>query len=271
MNKTVTSALPDVQSGPPPIEGVPLSEVGVHGIRWPISLATRGDGYQSTVASLRVSVSLQPDVKGAHLSRFMEQLHEQSQQGLTLDRFAEVMEGIREAQNNALAATGVVRFPYFLMREAPVTGASALMDYECEYRVSIDKDVVVKSLRVEVPVTSLCPCSKAVSDYGAHNQRGTVVIDIDVRDDDWVWLEELIEIAESSGSCPVYPILKRPDERYVTMLAYDDPVFVEDMVRRAAQYASKVLGDRVSRIYISADNDESIHNHNAYAVTEWRA
>ena len=163
-------------------------------------------------------------------------------------------------------------FPYFLERQAPVSGASALMDYECCFDAAVNggKDDFVFGVRV--PVTSLCPCSKAISDYGAHNQRGYITIDVQtVRDRDnnfaLIWFEELIEIAERSASAPVYPLLKRADERYVTMQAFDNPVFVEDMVRNVAV----VLRDdsRVAWFRIEALNQESIHNHSAFASVEW--
>jgi GTP cyclohydrolase I len=164
-------------------------------------------------------------------------------------------------------------FPYFLERRAPVSGASALMDYECSFDAAVNagKDEFVFGVRV--PVTSLCPCSKAISDYGAHNQRGYITIDVQtVRDVEnnyaLIWFEELIGIAEQSASAPVYPLLKRADERHVTMQAFDNPVFVEDMVRNVALVLRS--DSRIAWFRIDALNQESIHNHSAFASVEWR-
>jgi GTP cyclohydrolase I len=164
-----------------------------------------------------------------------------------------------------------VQFPYFLERTAPVSGAKALMDYECSFTGDSNGSDSF-TLGVQVPVTSLCPCSKAISDYGAHNQRGKIHIHVrsipsDPIDRTLIWIEELIDIAERSASAPVYPLLKRPDERHVTMQAYDNPVFVEDMVRNVATRLMK--DDRVAWFHVSAKNEESIHNHSAFARIEW--
>jgi GTP cyclohydrolase I len=161
----------------------------------------------------------------------------------------------------------VVAFPYFLPRSAPVTGATALMDYACEFRAELTPDGLRFTVQVAVPVTSVCPCSKAISDYGAHNQRGTITISVtpQMRDGefDLIWIEDLIAVAEASASSPVYPLLKRADERHVTMAGYDKPVFVEDMVRDVA--AALRDDSRVAAFGVEAVNDESIHNHAAFA------
>jgi GTP cyclohydrolase I len=161
----------------------------------------------------------------------------------------------------------VVAFPYFLRRSAPVTGASALMDYACQFRARLIRDRLQFTVQVAVPVTSVCPCSKAISDYGAHNQRGTITIAVTPqhRDGDLelIWIEELITLAEETASSPVYPLLKRADERHVTMAGYDNPVFVEDMVREAAKHLRR--DERLAAFTVEAVNDESIHNHAAFA------
>ena len=183
-----------------------------------------------------------------------------------------MLKNIRE-RLEAECAHVEVAFPYFLERSAPVSGAKALMRYRCRFNAEAKGGEDDFAVGIQVPVTSLCPCSKAVSDYGAHNQRGYIDIEIRTRKTDdglpeIVWFEELIEIAESSASAPVFPLLKREDERHVTMLAYDNPVFVEDIVRNLAR---KLMQDnRIIWFRARADNHESIHDHNAFAQVSWR-
>ena len=165
-----------------------------------------------------------------------------------------------------------VEFPYFLERRAPVSGARALMDYECVFTGEINGTTSDFILGVRIPVTSLCPCSKAISEYGAHNQRGYITVEIrsrpaEDRMPELVWIEEVVELAEASASAPLYPLLKREDERYVTMQAYDNPAFVEDVVRDVAICLQK--DDRIAWFRVHALNQESIHNHNAFAQIAW--
>jgi GTP cyclohydrolase I len=167
-----------------------------------------------------------------------------------------------------------VVFPYFLERAAPASGARGLMDYDCSFVGEANGSTEDFVLGVKVPVTSLCPCSKAISDYGAHNQRGQIHIEVRSRRNEagepsLIWIEELVEMAERSASAPVYPLLKRADERHVTMQAYDNPVFVEDMVRNVATQLK--ADDRVKWFRVHAVNYESIHNHSAFARVEWTA
>jgi GTP cyclohydrolase I len=204
------------------------------------------------------------------MSRFVTILSDFSNE-ITAERMPAV---IREIQKRLEAEKAhlEVRFPYFMQKHAPTTGAASLMDYDCAFLIAADGDDIDFVLEVTVPVTSLCPCSKAVSDYGAHNQRGYVTLKVRPRKVDattftHIWLEELVEIAEGAGSAPIYPLLKRQDERFVTMQAYDNPVFVEDMVRNAA--VSLRADERVVWYEVAAVNDESIHNHKAFAVTTW--
>lgn len=259
--------LPDVQSEPD-VRGIGIDEVGISGLRYPVSVFHAEHGKQDTVASISLSVSLPPEQKGSHLSRFVEVLDEHARE-LTPQSIPAVLQHLR-VRLDARSARLVMRFPYFLRRFAPVSGASGLVDYACGVNASIHDDVVEFAISAGVPVTSVCPCSKAISDYGAHNQRGTVTIDavpIWSDDTDSVWLEDLIEAAEASGSSPVYPLLKRDDERHVTMVAYDHPAFVEDMVRSVAD---RLRDDpRIVRFSVEAANDESIHNHAAFARLAW--
>jgi GTP cyclohydrolase I len=256
--------LEDVQNRPD-VRGIAINEVGISGIRYPIVVWDREQGKQTTVAQIAMSVGLPADVKGTHLSRFIELLHDNADE-LTQRTLPTVLARMQERLESD-AAQLTVSFPYFMPRSAPVTGATALMDYNCAFSARADATRTTFSVRVQVPVTSVCPCSKAISDYGAHNQRGQITIEVWPRyvDDELalIWIEELVEIAEASASSPVYPLLKRADERHVTMQGYDNPVFVEDMVRNVAL----TLGadTRISGFTVEASNDESIHNHAAYA------
>ena len=249
--------------------GVPLDKAGVTGLRYPIVVLSRDNGQQHTVATITMSVSVPQEFKGTHMSRFLEVL-EQHRTDVTMWALPAILKSLR-TRLNAESARIEMNFPYFLERPAPVTGATGLMDYNCtfigESNISCDDFV----LKVSVPVTSLCPCSKTISDYGAHNQRGQLTLEVrgvwKEDEPDFIWIEELIDIAESSASCPLYPLLKRPDERFVTMKAYDNPVFVEDMVRNVA--VALKADSRVSWFKVHAVNFESIHNHNAFAETSW--
>lgn len=249
---------------------VPIDQVGVSDLRYPIVVLDRKHERQHTIARLRMSVDLPREFKGTHMSRFIEVLNEHHGE-LTMRTLPTILADLR-ARLNARTSRIEVQFPYFLQRSAPATGATALMDYDCCFTGSSDGDVSDFVLRVRVPVTSLCPCSKAISDYGAHNQRGYITLDIRTTTapsglPNLVWIEELVELAEASGSSPVFPLLKRADERHVTMQAYDNPVFVEDMVRNVATQLREDA--RIAWCRVSAVNDESIHNHSAFAQLEW--
>jgi GTP cyclohydrolase I len=258
----------DVQNRPDD-RCVPIDEVGVSGLRYPIVVLDRAQGKQHTVAKIAMSVNLPHHFKGTHMSRFIEILNEH--RGEVTMRTVPMILRTLQTRLDAESARIEVYFPYFLERAAPVTAARALMDYSCTFvgqRRGDEDDFV---LRIEVPVTTLCPCSKAISDYGAHNQRGYVTIEVRSRVDEngeraLIWIEELVEIAERSASAPVYPLLKRPDERHVTMQAFDNPVFVEDVVRNVAVRLQ--TDHRVAWFRVRAVNDESIHNHSAFAQVE---
>jgi GTP cyclohydrolase I len=256
--------LEDVQDRPDD-RRLPIGEVGISGLRYPVTVWDRENGSQATVAEVSMSVHLRDDAKGAHLSRFVEVLEGF---GATLSPRAVplILDKLRQRLTSQRAEFRA-DFPYFMRRSAPVTGATARMDYQGHLSGRSDGQETLTTVGVRVPVTSVCPCSKMISDYGAHNQRGYITLRVRPRDEAdrsaMVWLEDLIEIAEASASSPVFPLLKRSDERYVTMQAYDHPVFVEDMVRAAAG----ALGgdDRMAWFSVEAVNDESIHNHAAFA------
>ncbi len=249
---------------------VALDRVGVSGLRYPIVVLDRDHQKQHTVAVLKMSVNLPHEFKGTHMSRFIEVLNEHRGE-ITMRTVPAVLRDLRKKLDAESAHIHLV-FPYFLERRAPVSGASALMDYECSFDAAVNGGTDKFVFGVRVPVTSLCPCSKAISDYGAHNQRGYITIDVQtIRDPEnnfaLVWFEELIDIAEKSASAPVYPLLKRADERHVTMQAFDNPVFVEDMVRNVALVLKN--DSRIAWFRIDALNQESIHNHSAFASVEW--
>jgi GTP cyclohydrolase IB len=244
---------------------LPIGEVGIRSLRYPATVWDRDHGSQATVAEISMSVHLRDDVKGVHLSRFVEVL-EDSGAALSLQAVPLILDQLRQRLVSQRAGFGA-DFPFFMRRSAPVTGASARMDYQGHLSGRSDGQGTLTTVGVRVPVTSVCPCSKAISDYGAHNQRGYITLRVRPRGEGSgsavVWLEDLIEIAEASASSPVFPLLKRPDERYVTMQAYDRPVFVEDMVRAAA--GALADDDRMAWFSVEAVNDESIHNHAAFA------
>lgn len=256
--------LQDVQ-GLPDSRGIALEDVGIEGLRYPVLVPDGQGGKRETVATVAMSVSLDPDIKGAHLSRFIDVLHAWRDE-LSAQSAALMADDLRQRMGSG-AARVTLTFPYFLERSAPVTGIRSFMDYTCTLGVSSTGDGSEIVLGVQVPVTSVCPCSKAISDRGAHNQRGWVSIDARLQPAAELWFDDLIAVAEDAGSSPVYALLKRPDERHVTMAAYDNPVFVEDMARTVAQAVQH--DRRIAAFRVRVVNDESIHNHAAYARLPW--
>ena len=259
----------DVQSRPD-VRMTPIDLVGVNDIKFPIVVSNKNGEKQHTVANLSMAVGLPHDVKGTHMSRFIEIInaYEGDINVHSLNTILTVLKGRLNASKARIEAS----FPYFMKRTSPVSGAQALMDYECALAGEIDGTNEDYILTVKVPVTSLCPCSKEISDYGAHNQRGYLTIDVRSTLNSngapmTIWIDDLVEVAENAASCPIYPLLKRPDERYITMKAFDNPVFVEDMVRDVATALKE--DERVAWFSVRAENEESIHNHNAFAYLEW--
>ncbi|MBU1240852.1 GTP cyclohydrolase I FolE2 [Myxococcota bacterium] len=249
---------------------IPIDHVGITDINWPIIVADRENTEQHTIGSFTLSVDLPKEFKGTHMSRFVTILSDFSSE-ISADKLPVI---IREMQKRLSAERAhlEVHFPYFVNKKAPVTGCKSVMDYDCAFYIEADGENLDFILEATVPVTSLCPCSKAVSDYGAHNQRGMITIKIRperLEGDDFshIWLEDLFTIGEAAASAPIYPLLKREDERHVTMQAYDNPVFVEDMVRNAAVLLQE--NEKVEWYEVTAVNDESIHKHKAFAVTTW--
>ena len=269
MNARIEPGIEDVQARTDERE-LAIDNVGVAGLKHPIVVLDRKAERQRTVAELSMSVTLPRHFKGTHMSRFIEVLNDHHDE-VTMRTLPAILRALKE-RLEADRARVEVQFPYFVERVAPVSKAAALMDYKCTFVGEANGSGDRFVLSVEVPVTSLCPCSKAISDYGAHNQRGYITIDVESPAEDehehhLIWIEELIQIAEESSSAPVYPLLKREDERHVTMQAYDNPVFVEDMVRNVASRLK--ADDRIGRFRVHAVNHESIHNHGAFAEIRW--
>ena len=241
---------------------IPIDKVGIKGIRHPVRVRDRSGGEQHTIATLDMFVTLPHDFKGTHMSRFVEILNDHEYE-ITVQSFRVMlaeMTGLLEAKSGYIQMS----FPYFVNKAAPVSGVQSLMDYQVTLTGTIDEAGTVMRVKVVVPVTSLCPCSKAISDYGAHNQRSHVTVE--AKTEAFVWIEELIDVVESEASCELYGLLKRPDEKYVTERAYDNPKFVEDMVRDVAQRLNQ--DDRILGYVVESENFESIHNHSAYARIE---
>ncbi|TDT14587.1 GTP cyclohydrolase I [Ilumatobacter fluminis] len=255
-------SLEDVQ-GRPDERAICLQRAGVEALRYPVDVADTTGDAQSSVANFDLSVELPGHIKGTHMSRFVEAVAALSDP-LSPTSIGGLAEDVR-ARLKAESATIRTSFPLFLDRAAPATGATAKLEYSCALTAVAASSARRTVVSVRVPVTSLCPCSKAISDYGAHNQRGQVTIAVDIGDSSSVGLIDLIGIAEACASSPVYPLVKRPDERVMTMTAYDKPVFVEDMVRDSvAMVAGKWPGLEFS---VLAQNEESIHHHAAFAET----
>jgi GTP cyclohydrolase IB len=245
---------------------LPIDKVGVCGLRYPMTVLDRKNAKQHTVGSFTLSVNLPHEFKGTHMSRFLEVLNRHHGE-ITFLTLPLILEELR-TKLNAESSHIEVSFPYFLERTAPITESKALMDYECQFTAESTAKGSDFLLRVKIPVTSLCPCSKAISAYGAHNQRGYVTIEVRTHLNssglpELIWIEELVEIADRSASAPIYPLLKRQDERHVTMQAYDNPVFVEDIVRNVAQHLNE--DRRIASFSVHVLNHESIHNHAAFA------
>jgi GTP cyclohydrolase I len=241
---------------------IDIDQVGVKGIRYPITVLDKDRGKQQTVAKINMYVNLPRYYKGTHMSRFVEILNEHSAR-ISLQNFSEILEEVKK-RLNAESAHMEITFPYFIKKMAPVTGSEGLMEYKCSFSGSLNNRGTDLVTSIQVPISTLCPCSKEISDMGAHNQRGEVRLQ--VRFKKFVWIEDLIQLVENTASSDVYSVLKREDEKYVTEHAYDNPKFVEDIVR---DIAVKLTDDpNITWFAVETENFESIHNHNAYAYIE---
>jgi GTP cyclohydrolase I len=243
---------------------IPIDRVGVRALRYPMQIRDKAREVQHTIATAALTVDLPHQFKGTHMSRFVEVLNEFGPE-LHVDNIHTILRELTERLDSVSAHVDF-EFPFFLTKEAPVTRAVGLMDYTARFSATLEKGVVDFIVTVIVPVTTLCPCSKAISVHGAHNQRGQVTYS--VRFSEPIWIEDLIRLVEESASCELFSLLKRPDEKAVTERAYENPVFVEDLVRNIADRSNAV--PEILWYRVEAENFESIHNHNAYALIEHR-
>ncbi len=250
----------DIQNRPD-FRDMPIDKVGIKNLRYPIKVLDRTNGTQQTVGSLNMYVNLPHDSKGTHMSRFVEMLH-MFQPEISLKTFAVILDQMKK-DLDAESAHMEVTFPYFIEKKAPVSQTPAYMEYTCKLTGTSTPDGKVDLVsEVIVPISSVCPCSKEISDGGAHNQRGEVRLAI--RFKKFIWIEDMIELVEKSASVELYSVLKRADEKYVTDKGYDNPKFVEDIVR---DIAVELKADtNITWFSISVENFESIHNHSAYAT-----
>ena len=239
-----------------------IDRVGVKDLRYPVEVRDRKFQTQHTIGTFSLTVDLPKEFKGTHMSRFLEILNAHGRL-IHPDNITEILKELQK-RLHARAAHITMEFPYFVEKEAPSTGAKGQVDYVARFETSAQGAEIDFILTVIVPVTTLCPCSKAISVHGAHNQRGYVTLA--VRFDGTVWIEELIELIEASASSQIYSLLKRPDEKFVTEQAYENPVFVEDLVRNVALRCN--AHPQIKWYRVEAENMESIHNHSAYALIE---
>ncbi len=257
--KVAISSIVDVQNKPD-TRHIAIDKVDIKDIRHPVRVKDRSQGEQHTIAHFNMYVELPHNFKGTHMSRFVEILNSHDPE-ISVESFKDML---TEMSARLEANTGHIEmsFPYFIDKSAPVSGVHSLLDYQVTFLGEIRDGRHVMTIKVVVPVTSLCPCSKEISKYGAHNQRSHVTVT--VRTNTFVWVEDLIDLVEKQASCELYGLLKRPDEKYVTERAYENPKFVEDMVRDIAARLNK--DERVDAYTVESENFESIHNHSAYAM-----
>lgn len=239
-----------------------IDKVGIKAIRHPIIVKDKSGGEQHTVAVFNMYVHLPQHFKGTHMSRFVEILN-MNEHAISIESFETIL---REMVTRLEAESGHVEmtFPYFVNKAAPISGVKSLLDYEVTFIGAVNQGKYEITVKVLVPVTSLCPCSKKISDYGAHNQRSHVTVTALISE--FIWIEDIINLVEKQASCELFGLLKRPDEKYVTERAYDNPKFVEDMVRDVA--AQLNAEKRIVAYTVESENFESIHNHSAYALIE---
>jgi GTP cyclohydrolase I len=240
---------------------IEINKVGVKSIRYPIIVLDKKNKTQHTVATINMYVNLPHHFKGTHMSRFIEILNTY-RQGISIENLSQILIKMKEKLHSE-SAHMEIEFPYFIEKQAPVTKAKSLMEYTCHIWGTHNRkaDLIVG---VEVPLTTLCPCSKEISNYGAHNQRSRVMVNVRFRK--FFWIEDLIEIVETCASSEVYPLLKRPDEKFVTEKAFDNPMFVEDVVRSIGEKLDN--HSNITWYSVESENLESIHNHSAYAFIE---
>ena len=258
---SVAPIIEDVQ-GRADTRRIPIDRVGIKDIYHPVRVKDRSGGHQHTIANFNMYVHLPDNFKGTHMSRFVEILNEHERE-ISVESFNEMLAQMTSRLNSE-AGHLEMTFPYFVAKKAPVSGVQSLMDYEVTFVGEILDGKETFTLKVLVPVQSLCPCSKKISERGAHNQRSHVTVTAHTRE--FVWIEEVVDLIEKQASSELYGLLKRPDEKYVTERAYDNPKFVEDLVRDVASVLN--LDERIEAYVVESENFESIHNHSAYALIE---
>ena len=253
--------IPDVQSSVD-TRHLAINKVGIKSIRHPVVVKDKSVGVQHTIATFNMYVHLPHNFKGTHMSRFVQILNQHGRE-ISVESFESIL---REMVDKLEAQSGYIEmsFPYFVNKTAPVSGVQSLLDYDVTFIGEIVEGKYRFTMKVLVPVTSLCPCSKEISDRGAHNQRSHVTLT--VRTKSAVWIEDVVRFAEEQASSELFGLLKRPDEKFVTERAYDNPKFVEDMVRDVA--AALNADERIEAYIVESENFESIHNHSAYALIE---
>ena len=244
------------------IRNISISRVGIKDIKYPFDISDKDGVSQSTIGNFTMSVGLPDNVKGTHMSRFVKILEDQKEP-LSIENFDSLVVNTSDILGSDAAYISV-DFTYFKKKKAPVTKVESLLDYSINYTCEVKNNIINKYLKVIVPVTSLCPCSKNISDYGAHNQRSH--ISAHIRTEKTVWIDDVIEMLEDQASCQIYGLLKRPDEKYVTERAYENPKFTEDIIRDVAVTLNKDY--RITAYKIESENFESIHNHSEYAYIE---
>ncbi|MBT5232047.1 MAG: GTP cyclohydrolase I FolE2 [Methylococcales bacterium] len=256
-----TSTIADVQNSED-LRQIPINKVGIKDIRHPIRVKDRSEGEQGTIAMFNMYVNLPHNYKGTHMSRFVEILNTHDRE-ISINSFPDMLSEMVERLE---AESGHIEmsFPYFINKEAPISKVKSLLDYEVTLIGERTDGQNKMFTKIIIPATSLCPCSKKISEYGAHNQRSHITVTVEAND--FVWIEEIIELVEQEVSCELYGLLKRPDEKYVTERAYDNPKFVEDIVRDIALRFNQ--DNRVTSYIVESENFESIHNHSAYALIE---
>ncbi len=243
------------------IRGVKISRVGIKEYKCPITIYDKNNREQGTIADINLYVSLEAEKRGIHMSRLIEVINTLRGK-VTLNSVEEMLLEVKERLESKSSCIEL-SFPYFIEKKAPVSGLFGVVDYYCEILgESLEDDKSDITLTVHVPITSVCPCSKAISDNGAHNQRGTVCISVKFKNE--IFIEDIIKVAEESGSCDVYSLIKRTDEKYVTETSFENTKFVEDIVRDTALLLEK--DPNITWFSVSVENYESIHNHNAYAA-----
>ena len=246
--------------------GIPIQKVGVNDVHLPFQIKTKAGSFQSVLACIRLTVDLPQEYKGTHMSRFIEVLSDWRQKPVSNREMDAMLRDIM-SRLGAQRSHIEIRFKYFIEKVAPVSGLKSLLDYDCVFEGNLGSDGPLDFiLGLSVPFTSLCPCSREISDYGAHNQRGVMKVRIKYVPGRFIWIEDLVELMERQASCPVYPLLKREDEKFVTETAYDNAKFIEDVLRDLVLALRGQEG--VTWFEVECESFESIHNHSAYAFHE---